>query len=215
MKENISEFRIRKHRFIWLFFDVGSTLVDEQFAYVSRFNDIARLSGRSYEEVYETAVECYKKNLKGDLEAARQFGVSLTKWHSEDEVLYDDAASCLAVLREKYRIGIIANQALGTEERLKNHGILQYIDLVVASAEEGVAKPDPKIFELALERANCAAANAVMIGDRIDNDIIPAKRLGMQTVWIRQGFGRHWKITDKTETPDMIVNCLTELCDIL
>ena len=48
-------------------------------------------------------------------------------------------------------------------------GILKYFNLVVASAEEGVAKPDKRIFEIALERAGCAPEEAFMIGDRIDN----------------------------------------------
>lgn len=37
--------------------------------------------------------------------------------------------------------------------------------------------------------AKCKPENAVMIGDRIDNDIVPAKQLGMKTIWIKQGFG--------------------------
>jgi HAD superfamily hydrolase (TIGR01549 family) len=64
-------------------------------------------------------------------------------------------------------------------------GILQYIDLVIASAEEGVAKPYRRIFEIALNRANCIPEQSVMIGDRIDNDIIPAKAIGMKTIWIK------------------------------
>ncbi len=60
---------------------------------------------------------------------------------------------------------------------------MQYIDLVIAFAEEGVAKPDKRICEIALERSNCKAVNAIMLGERIDNDIIPAKRLGMHTIW--------------------------------
>ena len=58
---------------------------------------------------------------------------------------------------------------------------------MIASAEEGVSKPDPRIFEIALGRADCKAEHAVMIGDRIDNDVVPAKKMGMKTVWIRQG----------------------------
>lgn len=64
----------------------------------------------------------------------------------------------------------------------------KYINLTISSAEAGIAKPDLTIFRLALERAGCAAENSVMIGDRLDNDIIPAKPLGMHTIWVRQGF---------------------------
>ena len=199
----------------WLFFDVGSTLIDEQFAYKHRMQDIAEAANTTYQKVYDTAMEFYKQNKKGDLETAKQFGVSLPKWHTEDEILYPDAASCLKILSQKYKIGIIANQELGTKDRLQQQGILQYIDLVIASAEEGVAKPDEKIFKIALERAACKSGNAIMIGDRIDNDIIPAKNLGFHTIWIKQGFGQYWNITKEEETPDYTVQKLTELCDIL
>lgn len=118
-------------------------------------------------------------------------------------------------LSAKYKIGIIANQELGTKERLKKHGILQYIDLVIASAEEGVSKPDRRIFEMALERSGCKPNEAVMIGDRIDNDIVPAKLLGMHTIWVKQGFGQYWNIQGENEKPDYIVNGIEEICRYL
>ena len=82
---------------------------------------------------------------------------------------------------------------------------------MIASAEAGISKPDPRIFTLALERAECPAEEAVMIGDRLDNDIVPAKRLGMKTVWIRQGFGGLSDIALSPEKPDDIVDNLSEL----
>ena len=199
----------------WLFFDVGSTIVDEHIAYEHRMRKIAELANVTYGSVYETAMEFYKQNKKGDLETAKLLGVDLPKWHKEEEILYCDAAYCLEILSGRYKIGIIANQSFGTKERLEQHGVLQYIDLVVASAEEGAAKPDKKIFEIALERSNCKPNNAVMIGDRIDNDIVPANLLGMHTIWIRQGFGQYWNITKEIERPDHIVNNLMEICKIL
>lgn len=199
----------------WLFFDVGSTIVDERLAYEHRFKDIARLADRPYADVCETALGFYRENKKGDLETAKRFGVALTQWHQEDEVLYDDAARCIEVLSRKYKIGIIANQTLGTEERLTKYGVMQYIDLVIASAEEGIAKPDKRIFEIALRRANCSPASAIMIGDRVDNDIVPAKMLGMRTIWIKQGFGQYWNVTEEKEKADYIVDNLTEICGIL
>ena len=54
-----------------------------------------------------------------------------------------------------------------------------------------------------------------MIGDRIDNDIIPAKRMGMNTIWIKQGFGQYWNIKEEIEKPDFVINNLTELCNLL
>lgn len=199
----------------WIFFDVGSTIVDEHIAYEHRMREIADSAKTTYSSVYETAMAFYKQNKKGDLETAKLLGVELTKWHKEDEILYGDASKCLAVLSSRYKIGIIANQSLGTKERLEQHGVLQYIDLVIASAEEGVAKPDKKIFEIALEKGNCKPDNAVMVGDRIDNDIIPAKLLGMHTIWIKQGFGQYWNITEDVEKADYVVHSLMDICNIL
>ena len=199
----------------WLFFDVGSTLVDEHLAYEHRMREMADLANTTYSSVYETAMTFYKQNKKGDLETAKLLGVELPKWHKEDEILYSDTTKCLEILSGRYKIGIIANQSLGTKTRLEQHGILQYIDLVIASAEEGVAKPDKRIFELALNRSNCKPGDAVMIGDRIDNDIVPAKLMGMRTIWIKQGYGQYWNITDDAEKADRMVHSLIEICNVL
>ena len=76
-----------------------------------------------------------------------------------------DTVKVLERLSKSYKIGVIANQSLGTAGRLEEKGILQYIDLVIASAEEGVSKPDKKIFDIALSRANCEAGNAKECAD--------------------------------------------------
>ncbi len=199
----------------WLFFDVGSTLVDESKVYEYRMRTVAQLAGVTYEYVYNTALEFYKQNQKGDLETMKMLNVEKPKWKFEYEILYNDTEECLKRLSSKYKIGVIANQSLGTADRLEQFGILKYIDLVVASAEEGVAKPSKEIFEIALNRAGCSPGQSIMIGDRIDNDIVPAKKLGMKTIWIKQGFGKYWNITSEEEKADYEVTNLTEICEIV
>lgn len=192
----------------WLFFDVGSTLVDESRANEHRILDAIEGTDISYEQAYTQAVQLAEQNIAHPLKC---LGLPLTPWHSEDETLYPQAAECLAGLHGRYRIGIIANQSPGTADRMKAYGISQYLDLVVASAEEGLEKPDLRIFELALRRAGCRQENAVMIGDRLDNDILPAKRAGMKTIWVRQGFGGMAVPSNEEETPDYSVRDLGEL----
>lgn len=194
----------------WLFFDIGSTLVDESKAYEHRIKDTIADSNITYERFYETMLNFWRQGQKGDMETARLFNLKLGKWHSEDEFLYPETHNCLEKLSQKYKIGIIANQVLGTEGRLAQMGILKYIDLIVASAEAGVSKPDLEIFKIALDRAMCKPEQAVMIGDRLDNDISPAKQLGMKTVWIRQGFGG-FAIPDTDNSPDWAVDNLDEV----
>lgn len=207
----------------WLFFDIGSTLVDETKVYEGRFKYIAEKSGLSYDEVCDSALELFKQNKKGDKELMKRLGLPIPEWKSADEVLYPDAKSVLQKLSwktgGKYKIGIIANQNPGSKERLESFGILEYIDLVVASAEEGCAKPDSKIFEIALSRAGVQASDSVMIGDRIDNDIIPANEIGMKTVWVKQGYGKYWSFSSdpesrKAEKADFEVDDLSGLLKI-
>lgn len=66
----------KKDEIKWLFFDVGSTLVDESKVYEDRMKRNSRLSGLTYEQIYKYAMSFYKENKKGDLEVARQLGVN-------------------------------------------------------------------------------------------------------------------------------------------
>ena len=199
----------------WLFFDIGSTLADESLVYEDIYRKIAKSANKTYDFVYDKALEYYKQNKRGDKEVSKLLGVEKPIWEPQYERLYDDAKECLERLSRKYKIGIIANQIPGTEQRLEKFGIRKYIDVIVASAEEGVAKPDRRMFEIALERANCSADQAVMVGDRIDYDIVPAKNIGMKTIWVKQGMGQYWIFSDESERPDYEATTLSELLGVL
>ena len=200
----------------WIFYDIGSTLIDETECYNHRIRDAIAGTDITFEEFNEKRIFFAKQNLKGDIEALKFFGLTKTPWHFEDESPYEEAEAVLNALCERgYSIGVIANQAPGTEKRLENWGLMKYIKLVTASAEEGVAKPDSEIFLRALNRADCLPENAVMIGDRIDNDIEPAKKLGMKTIWVRQGFSIYQQPENDIQTADHIVDSLRDILEIL
>jgi putative hydrolase of the HAD superfamily len=57
------------------------------------------------------------------------------------------------------------------------------VDRLVVSEEAGASKPDPRIFEIALARAGCAAEEAVMVGDSWTNDILGARAAGIRAIW--------------------------------
>ncbi len=195
----------------WIFFDLGATLVDESDVYKSRCEyairqlniDPAEFMNRVYEEakISPTPIRT----------AAKAYGVVLPEWDSSLEKLYEGAFDIVSYLYGKYKLGIIANQSLGTQERIDNWGIGKFFDVVMASAEAGCAKPDLKIFSMALDKAGCKPADAVMVGDRLDNDIIPAKKLGMKTIWVRQGYAIYQSIDDESKRPDHIVDSINEL----
>lgn len=198
----------------WIFFDIGSTLIDESIAYRKRIERTIAGTNVTYDDFYNKMVEISKYNQSGYNKALEAYGLKMAPWNNEDEYVYPEAEEVLRELSERYHIGIIANQNLGSEERLEKLGLLKYIDLVIASAEEGVAKPDLRIFQIALDRANCKPEEAVMVGDRIDNDILPANKIGMKTVWIKQGFGSYAEPKAIEEQPDYIVNSLVEIAEL-
>lgn len=197
------------------FFDIGSTLVDESECYKDRYEKAMRGSSVSPREFEQKVIEFSRQNKKGDHEAVKYYGFTLPKWNKELEKLYPDTREALKRLHEKYRLGMIANQSPGSKKRLEDWEILEYFDVVAASAEEGFAKPDERIFLSALKSAGCLPQNAVMVGDRLDNDIAPARKLLMKTVWIKRGFAKYNKVGGVFETADYTVNDLLELCELM
>ena len=196
----------------WLFFDLGSTLIDESECYKSRIDEIVESNNLSHEEFAFCVAESAKKNAFAIKSAASKYGVKVPEWRCELEKLYPFTKRILEKLSEKYRLGIIANQEAGTQGRLEKWGIRQFFDVVVTSSEVKASKPDFRIFELALQQAVCKPNESVMIGDRLDNDIIPAKKLGMKTVWVKQGFTKY---QPDSEMPDYTVDSIDELLNIL
>lgn len=199
----------------WLFFDVGSTIVDETIAYEHRVRDTVANSSVTVEAFMKKRIEFASNNIFGDNETLNYFGLSKAPWHFEDEMLYPDAFDTIKYLFDKgYHLGIIANQSLGTEERLNKWGLMEYISIVSSSAEMGIEKPSKDIFLKSLELADCLPENAAMIGDRLDNDIFTAKTLGMRTVWVRQGFSALFDVERVSIIPDYTINTLSELLNI-
>ena len=196
----------------WIFFDIGSTLVDESECYEIRYKETTNNTDVTYQEFKNKVIEFAATSDNPYKEALQFFGLQKTKWYTELEKPYPFTESILDKLSKRYTLGIIANQSAGSEQRLENWGIGKYFDLVIASAETGVEKPDPRIFEIALERANCLAEDAVMVGDRIDNDILPAKKLGMKTIWVKQSFATYQL---DSYIPDYTVQTLKDIISVL
>ncbi len=196
----------------WLFFDMGSTLIDENACVEARLRAVAEAAGLPPDEARFRIETLARAGCAFAVSAlAQELDVPLPPWPRELERPFPDAAKVLEQMHGRFRLGIIANQSPGTAERLQKWGLLSFFDVIAASAEEGVSKPDPEIFRRALERAGCAPHEAVMIGDRLDNDILPAKRLGMRTVWVRQGWGGVAEVVPEEARPDWSVRGLSEL----
>jgi HAD superfamily hydrolase (TIGR01549 family) len=108
-------------------------------------------------------------------------------------------------------LGIVANQPESMFERLERAGIGDLFAYRGLSGASGVRKPDPRAFTSAAAALGVAPAECIMVGDRIDNDIIPAKALGMATILFRTGRHRRQRPRSAAETPDAIVTDVMEL----
>jgi putative hydrolase of the HAD superfamily len=126
--------------------------------------------------------------------------------------LRPDIDSLLRRLRDRgFGLGIVANQPQAARERLGRAGIGDLFEYQGLSGLTGFSKPDPRAFEAAAGALDVALADCIMVGDRIDNDIAPAKALGMTTVLFRGGRHRRQRPRSAAEEPDAIVTDVLEL----
>lgn len=196
----------------WIFFDVGSTLVDEKRSYARWAQELLAGTDIPLAEFEARREALARAGTPGDSTLAASFGLTAPPWPSGEEIVFPDAVSTLRTLRQRgYRLGIIANQEPGLPERLARRGMGGLFAVIVTSADFGAKKPETALFEAALRQAGCLPAEAAMVGDRLDNDIAPAKRLGMRTVRILQGYGALSRPRNGWEEPEETVRTLAEL----
>ena len=116
-----------------------------------------------------------------------------------------------------YKVAIIANDEDGVSARnvINNSGLKDYFDTILISGEVGIEKPDSRIFEVALKSLGVKAENAVMVGNRIDTDIVGANRSEMTSVWFKWNNRYPASINTKEEEPDFTISNLSELNAVL
>lgn len=210
----------------YIFFDLGWTLEDEAQAQVRRAKEAAAAAtafgvAASARRILELQEEGAAQHVPSVFPyALRQIGLDEEQaatvsrqaaWDKSLLFLYPDSHTVLEQLSGCHFLGLIANQSPGTEQRLHKYGIAEFFGLILASAELGIAKPDPAIFALALDEAGCRPDQAWMIGDRLDNDIRPAKMASWHTIRILNGYNAKQDPRDDLDVPDYTVSTLSEI----
>ena len=126
--------------------------------------------------------------------------------------LYADALATIDAIRAQgARVAVIANQPAIRADQLRALGVAP--DVMAMSEAMGIAKPDPAFFARALDLLGDPSPSAVAyVGDRVDNDIVPARRAGMRPVWLRRG---PWGCIQSLPDPAgvLVIDTLTELVD--
>ena len=136
------------------------------------------------------------------------YHVTQSNWQLES-----DAVETLESLKsEHYKLGIFSNAGddKDVQHLVESFGIRSYFDFVLTSAACFYRKPHPRAFEIALAQWNATPAEAAMIGDSLDADILGAKQVDMTAIWLTRR--AQFKDVDMQRIkPDFSLRKLTEL----
>jgi putative hydrolase of the HAD superfamily len=130
--------------------------------------------------------------------------------------MYPDARPTLAALATKYKLGVVANPSEQHIAALKRDGLMKYFAVVVHPEQVDLAKtPEPRMWKRALEETGVRADRAVHVGNRIDNDIRPAKQAGLHTIWLLRGEAPPSPTIEQLTEPDAIVTTFSGVLNAL
>lgn len=205
-------------------FDVGETLVDETREY-GTWADWLGVPRHTFHAVFGAVIESgldYRETFQVfrpgfDLTRERQARADAGQAETYgEEDLYPDVRPALAKLREMgVWVGIVGNQTVRSGQILRSLDLPT--DFIATSDDWGVEKPSVEFFAKVVEVAPCSAEQIVYVGDRIDNDVAPAKKAGMRTAYLQRGpWG--WILRDKQEVADLSdwrIRDLNELPEIV
>ncbi|SNT09312.1 haloacid dehalogenase superfamily, subfamily IA, variant 1 with third motif having Dx(3-4)D or Dx(3-4)E [Streptosporangium subroseum] len=178
-------------------FDVGETLIDETRIWsrwadrlgVTRFTMLGVLGGmaalgQSFDEAFRIIKPGF--DLEAEQEAWRREDPDGLRVNFDAEDLYPDVRPGLAALRDLgYELIIAGNQPPQAYDALTAMELA--VDAVHTSDGWGVSKPDPGFFAKVVAVSGREPGEILYVGDRLDNDVLPARTAGMRTALIRRG----------------------------
>ena len=200
-------------------FDLGETLIGEDRMWAGWANYLG-VSPTEFRAALDDVIargEHHRKVFDRfrpdfDFEAARRERLGRGENRLFDAAdLYPDARACLRALRENgYRIGIAGNQPIEAERAIADMAL--DVDFIASSAGLGVEKPAPQFFAKIAVLAGTAPGQIAYVGDRIDNDVLPARNAGMIAVFLERGpWGRIHAKHDGARLADLRIKELLEL----
>ena len=159
--------------------------VSERFLKASQDNELWSTSAEKSKAFWSSIYETFLGEMDIDWTEHLAERLYTTFTDITNYRLFDDALETLEVLEGRgLELGLISNFEEWLERLLHALDVARFFEVRVISGSAGVEKPDPRIFEIALEQAGVDAAESVYVGDNVHFDVEPAVSVGMDTVLI-------------------------------
>lgn len=190
--------------------ECGDFLIIEKMIEIR--NQVAKEMKGKTTNLEEVRFNAFKRTLKycgiADKKFARALNALYLKHRFEDVKLFDEVLPTLEQLRQRYVLGIISNG----NSYPRKLGLEKYFRFIILSQEVGVEKPDPGIFILAIQEAKCTPDEFLYVGDSQEDDIVGAKRAGVNVAWVNR---RNDVRGPNIPIPDYEITTLSDLLKIL
>jgi putative hydrolase of the HAD superfamily len=215
-----------------ILFDGGGVILDEantEQANAAIITDIIQQSGIAYsineywrdteEAVYRFAPSTYRYILWKKLQNRDKFEESHTIWRqrlaSEGPPLRITVGmpEQLRTLSRHFKFGLAGQYGAEILETLKAASLLDLFEYKGTQDNFAITKPDPRYFQQIAAACGVATQSCLMVGDRIDNDVIPAHQTGMMAVRIRTGIHIRQEPRTPTEFPDAEIDSVGQLAE--
>lgn len=150
-----------------------------------------------------------------DLSKAGEMADSFNKFYFESLAVFKGAIETLEKLQAlQMRMALITNgDSKKQRTQLERLNLERFFEVILIDTELGFSKPDPRIFNLALEKLALRPAEVWMVGDSLVNDIDGAQKIGIYSIW--NDFKSKGLEKNSTVVPDKIVNSISEILDFL
>ncbi|GFP19985.1 putative hydrolase of the HAD superfamily [Candidatus Hakubella thermalkaliphila] len=129
------------------------------------------------------------------------------------------AKEVISALSGQYRLAVVTNTFVSTKLEVKialhNLALDQYFDVIVTSVDVGYEKPHEEIFRVALQELGFRPSEVVMVGDRIEKDVVGANRMGIVSILCKWNDRYPEQIKGEMEKPTYSIHSLKELPQIL